>query len=146
MGGFGTGESRAERCRLLAECISRLPADKPRVAGGGFESPLEVLDAVSAGVDVIDACYPYTLSRDRFASTFVFRWPELADDADMAVDTDGFVSRAGAPADGSHIGDGTKLLLSEPAFARDTRALVPGCTCYACTDHSRAYGTMQLRG
>uniref|UniRef100_A0A7S1G9J2 Queuine tRNA-ribosyltransferase accessory subunit 2 n=1 Tax=Bicosoecida sp. CB-2014 TaxID=1486930 RepID=A0A7S1G9J2_9STRA len=147
LGGFGMGESAAQRAELLQLTISKLPATKPRVVVGA-ETPLEALEAVAAGVDVVDAVYPYLLARDRFASTFDFTWPALDAAADDMVVDAAAAPRApearppvptSAERDTEPLGDGVKLLLSESAFARDTRPLVPGCTCYTCTDHTRAY-------
>ena len=36
-------------------------------------------------------------------------------------------------------GDGTKFNVRDRAFSRDPRPLVPGCTCYTCRNHNRAY-------
>ena len=33
----------------------------------------------------------------------------------------------------------TKLHVQDPSWATDSRPLKPGCTCYTCTTHTRAY-------
>ncbi|MES1908797.1 MAG: hypothetical protein MHM6MM_001667 [Cercozoa sp. M6MM] len=69
VGGLECGETRAERQRLLQQVVSRLPAEMPRMMNSSGH-PLDVLDAVEAGIDLIDCAWPHELTKQGLFATF----------------------------------------------------------------------------
>ncbi|MEE2677983.1 MAG: tRNA guanosine(34) transglycosylase Tgt [Myxococcota bacterium] len=56
-GGLGLGEERAARCDMVAATQAELPATAPRYLMG-LGKPADLLDGVSAGVDLFDCVLP----------------------------------------------------------------------------------------
>ena len=71
LGGFGTGEDPKDRPELLQMSINELPENKPRIING-IESPLEILQAIGSGIDMIHSAYPYRMAKEGLAIRF---WP-----------------------------------------------------------------------
>lgn len=62
IGGLGTGESPgAKRGALLDAALKPLPRNKPRHVAG-VSSPLEVLDLINKGVDLVDNSFCHTVT------------------------------------------------------------------------------------
>lgn len=59
--GLGLGETRRQRLESIEAAVSALPEDGVRVLAG-VGDPMSVLEAVAAGVDVIDTDWPETLA------------------------------------------------------------------------------------
>lgn len=57
IGGLSIGESRSEMMKMIALTTSIVPQKKP-VYLMGVGSPLELLDSISAGVDIFDSVFP----------------------------------------------------------------------------------------
>ncbi|KAA0146510.1 hypothetical protein FNF27_08186 [Cafeteria roenbergensis] len=72
LAGMGLGETRAERAASLAAAVEAMPAHLPRVLVGPGDV-LSVLDAIRAGVDVIDTDWPETLAS--FGHALTMRLP-----------------------------------------------------------------------
>eukprot|EP00455_Lapot_gusevi_P050075 TRINITY_DN7207_c0_g1_i10.p1 TRINITY_DN7207_c0_g1~~TRINITY_DN7207_c0_g1_i10.p1 ORF type:complete len:386 (-),score=61.15 TRINITY_DN7207_c0_g1_i10:112-1269(-) len=153
LGGFGLGETAQLRYSLIDVILSELPENKPRsIALPGL--PEEVLDCVSRGVDLIEGMYPYMLTEQGFAAIFPLNPAIHANEEqkDSAADakepdqkrprhqTDPTTSiqdaQPSAPPSPLTIGS---LNLRDKQYARDTRPFLPGCSCFACTNHTRAY-------
>ena len=62
LGGLGIGESDQELEKMVDLCTAILPADKPRYAMG-IGKPLQILEAVSLGLDCFDSIYPTQTAR-----------------------------------------------------------------------------------
>lgn len=122
LGGFGTGEAPSARAELLQACCGTLPAHMPRHVAG-LNSPEEILDAVACGVDLFDGGYAHAATAQGCALLFPVE-PHDGCGGDTAV----------APGT-----DGVKANLRALAFRVDSRPLCPGCTCFACGRHTRAY-------
>ena len=56
-GGLGLGEAATRRCELVAETHAELPEASPRYLMG-LGRPLDLVDAVAAGVDLFDCVLP----------------------------------------------------------------------------------------
>jgi queuine tRNA-ribosyltransferase subunit QTRTD1 len=126
--GFGTGESPEEADAALRAAVGPLPPGLPRLMCGLAGGPQRLLDAVVGGADLFDDAYVVRCSEMGYALTFAIAPPTAgADGGGSGVDA------AGAA------GDGHKLHLRADACAEDTRPLLPGCGCYACARHTRAY-------
>lgn len=69
IGGLSIGEPRETTYSVLKESVSLLPEDKPRYLMG-VGSPLEMIKAVSIGVDIFDSAYPTRNARHSTAYTY----------------------------------------------------------------------------
>lgn len=114
LGGFCCGESPEERRHMVQVVLECLPQDKPRMLSG-LLGPVEILDMILLGVDLLDSPYPYRLTRLGNASVY---------DVDISLPPRNL---------------GNKLNLRDKQNERDDRVLLQGCTCYTCTNHHRAY-------
>ena len=68
VGGLSVGEPRAERSRVLAHCAPRLPPDKPRYLMG-MGTPEDIIEGVSAGIDMFDCVLPTRNARNGWLFT-----------------------------------------------------------------------------
>ena len=107
------GLAEADRAAYLGRVVPLLPAAKPRLACG-HDGPLEVLQLVAAGVDLVTGEYPLREALQGFALAFAFEGPGRA------------------PAE-------PKINLRDKRWARCTEALVEGCGCVTCRRHSKGY-------
>lgn len=111
---------------LVSGCVNSLPADKLRIAFGAY-APATLLRLVAAGVDLFDNSYAYLATRNACALTFA-----VDDDVNVSVTENEkiAVDRLRRPYD---------LDLGEVKYKVDFTPLLDGCTCLACTKHTRAY-------
>jgi queuine tRNA-ribosyltransferase len=63
LGGLSVGEDRAIRERVVRETVRFLPADKPRYLMG-VGKPQDILDGVTAGIDMFDCVLPTRNARN----------------------------------------------------------------------------------
>ncbi len=73
VGGLSVGEPAAERSRILAHTVPRLPARQPRYLMG-MGTPEDIVEAVSAGVDMLDCVLPTRNARNGWLFT---RWGDV---------------------------------------------------------------------
>ncbi|KAK9903160.1 hypothetical protein M0R45_001172 [Rubus argutus] len=123
IGGFGLGESMDERPALLNAVTDILEEEKPRLVSG-LGLPEEVLQGVSAGIDIFDSTYIYHLTLGGFALTFPLDGVET------------YVSAFQLTNIGS---DQTKINLRATIYRKDTSPIVENCNCYTCQNHTKAY-------
>lgn len=116
--GLASGLSSAEQLAILKSVTDKLPKSVPIVADG-MGTPLRVLSGVAAGVDVFESGYPVRLSRLGQGCTFVLD-PLARNDKNTTAQP-------------------TKINLWDLKYKLDPKPVLPGCTCYACSNHSRAY-------
>jgi len=69
LGGFSVGEPREVAAPVLAAAAAALPADRPRYLMG-VGTPRDFLDAVAAGVDMMDCVLPTRNARHALALTW----------------------------------------------------------------------------
>ncbi len=69
LGGFCVGEPRELMFELLSQVVEFLPADKPRYLMGVGE-PLDLIEAVAAGVEMFDCVVPTRHGRNGLAYTW----------------------------------------------------------------------------
>ncbi|KDO23471.1 hypothetical protein SPRG_11394 [Saprolegnia parasitica CBS 223.65] len=112
--GFGGGETAAFREETLVQYQTQVPTSLPRILLN-VGQPLEVLASVSLGVDAFLSSYPLLVTKFSYAMVF---W--IGDASTEAMET-------------------TKINLRDKQYERDAKPLLPGCTCFACARHSRAY-------
>ena len=159
VGSLGAGETPGTHRRsLLHASIEPLPVDKPRYLAGLACGPLDVLDAIEAGVDMVDASFCHQCTTQGYALTFPLKPPSSTSD-DSEEETKGKGKRkrtaldekdAGKDRDAPYVeedaarrlltgGDAFKTNLWALAYRADKRPLLPGCQCLACTRYMRAY-------
>jgi queuine tRNA-ribosyltransferase len=68
IGGLAVGEPKEDRSRILAHAAPKLPADKPRYLMG-MGTPEDIIEAVSAGVDMFDCVLPTRNARNGWLFT-----------------------------------------------------------------------------
>jgi len=68
IGGLSVGEPKADRSRILAHTAPRLPSDRPRYLMG-MGTPEDIVEAVSAGIDMFDCVLPTRNARNGWLFT-----------------------------------------------------------------------------
>jgi queuine tRNA-ribosyltransferase len=68
VGGLAVGEPKDDRSRILAHIVPRLPADTPRYLMG-MGTPEDIIEAVSAGIDMFDCVLPTRNARNGWLFT-----------------------------------------------------------------------------
>jgi queuine tRNA-ribosyltransferase len=68
IGGLSVGESKRDKRRILAHTAPRLPADKPRYLMG-VGTPEDIVEAVTAGIDMFDCVLPTRNARNGWLFT-----------------------------------------------------------------------------
>jgi len=160
VGSLGAGETPGTHRRsLLHASIEPLPVDKPRYLAGLACGPLDVLDAIEAGVDMVDSSFCHQCTTQGYALTFPLKPPNSSTSDDSEEETKGKGKRkrtlvdekdAGKDRDAPYVeedaarrlltgGDAFKTNLWALAYRADKRPLLPGCQCLACTRYMRAY-------
>ena len=130
VGGLGTGESPQQRAEIIELVLKDVPADKGRMVSS-VGTPEEVLAAVSQGIDLFDVSYIADLTAGGYALNFPTTPEEDAKNASEKDKSADEAALAGC--------DDTKMNLWAAAYRTDTRPLVPGCSCLACSAHTRGY-------
>ena len=134
--GICSGESSEERDNILSTILPLLPDEKCR-AISSVTSPLDILNAIHHGVDVIQSDYATVLSNLCYASVF-----------SIPNSRSGLVSSATRNIEdwrpkfspcGTQVAAPSKLNLRDKQFERDQQPLLIGCTCYTCKHYMRAY-------
>ena len=62
IGGLAVGEPREDMYRILDYIVEKCPEDKPRYLMGVGE-PVDMLNAVESGIDMMDCVQPTRLAR-----------------------------------------------------------------------------------
>ena len=73
VGGLSVGEPKQDRRRILAHTVPQLPAARPRYLMG-MGTPEDIVEAVSAGVDMFDCVLPTRNARNGWLFT---RWGDV---------------------------------------------------------------------
>jgi len=130
--GLGSGEDEEKRTDIIDATLSFLPSALPRVLSNSSTlggNPADVLRAVSQGIDLFEVSYPYTLTLMGQAAVWGFE----------EMDEQGNIKWAGGEKGNSVGSSSSKLILSDPIYARDARPILEGCQCFTCRNHTRAY-------
>ena len=73
VGGLSVGEPKPDRSRILAHIVPQLPPDRPRYLMG-MGTPEDIVEAVGAGVDMLDCVLPTRNARNGWLFT---RWGDV---------------------------------------------------------------------
>ncbi|XP_014789636.1 queuine tRNA-ribosyltransferase accessory subunit 2 isoform X3 [Octopus bimaculoides] len=106
---------------VLSHVINNLPEDKPRLMQSLW-TPAKVLEAVEQGIDIFDSSYPYLATERGAALVFSFQSTKSLKESN---------NRAGLKS--------FEIALSDPDYAEDFSPILDNCTCYSCTNFTRAY-------
>lgn len=99
--------------QVVQHTVNLLPIDKIRVSMGCW-NPTTVLDLIELGVDVFDSSYPYIITEQSQALTFMC-------DHDTCGNNQCVMS------------------IAEKRYADDFSPICKKCECLACQNHTRAY-------
>ena len=168
IGSMGAGETPGEhRQSLLRASIEPTPWDKPRYVAG-LGAPLDVLDALESGVDLVEASFCHQCTTQGYALTFPVKPPpttngagglkkrkrcdgkdgderheRVAEDEERVAEDEERVAEDGEEEDANRRlltgGDAFKSNMWALAYRADKRPLLPGCECYTCERYMRAY-------
>jgi queuine tRNA-ribosyltransferase subunit QTRTD1 len=116
--GLGLRESDSFRNETLRAVNSQLPKTKFRYASGSVSTPVEILQAVESGIDIVDTTFVNQLTAVGMALVF-----------DVG---DGNSSNMAGTS--TSISSNMSLNLWQTEYVNDQRPLKPGCTCYACSN------------
>ena len=134
LGCLGLGENPSDRLAAVRDVVARLPSEGVRIVTG-VGAPLEVIDLVASGIDVVDSDYTSQLTSLGYAACFQYDASDnsSADGSSSNSDGSSSSSSSGSEEGAPLLGDRTKIPLRDKRYARDTRPLVPGCTCFSCS-------------
>ena len=161
IGSMGAGETPGEhRQSLLRASIEPTPWDKPRYVAG-LGAPLDVLDALESGVDLVEASFCHQCTTQGYALTFPVKPPPKTNGAggskkrkrrdgkdgderhERVAEDEERVAEDGEEEDAERRlltgGDAFKSNMWALAYRADKRPLLPGCECYTCERYMRAY-------
>lgn len=130
VGGLGTGESPEQRAEIIQVAFKNVPPEKVRMVSS-VGTPEEVLMAVSQGIDLFDISFVLDATAGGYALTF-----PIEEDSNNTENGILYNEYERAANSGS---DDTKINLWAVAYKKDSRPLVPGCSCLACISHTRGY-------
>ena len=68
IGGLSVGEPKDERARMVAHVVPRMPAERPRYLMG-MGTPEDIVEAVGAGIDMLDCVLPTRNARNGWLFT-----------------------------------------------------------------------------
>ena len=68
IGGLSVGEPKEERARIVAHIVPRMPAARPRYLMG-MGTPEDIIEAVGAGIDMLDCVLPTRNARNGWLFT-----------------------------------------------------------------------------
>ncbi|KAL6071213.1 Queuine tRNA-ribosyltransferase subunit qtrtd1 [Balamuthia mandrillaris] len=127
LGGFGLGESPSERANTIKSLLEELPSSKPRLIS--LEgSPVEVLECIELGMDLINTTYPDILANTGYGLVFPL-------DVDSILAATQQREKTGL----NDIQDPMKINLRDQRYELMSRPVVDGCQCYTCRNHTVAY-------
>ncbi|XP_055896182.1 queuine tRNA-ribosyltransferase accessory subunit 2-like isoform X1 [Biomphalaria glabrata] len=115
--------------KILSFTLEHLPTDKPRIMETVW-SPLQVIKAFKLGVDVFSSAYPHILTEKGLALVSDYSLPPLSQPAKLELQT------ANAKNEETN---GLYIDLHNSRYSEDFGSILPGCSCYACTNFTRAY-------
>ncbi len=113
IGGLAVGEPREEMYQTLSELVELMPADKPRYLMG-VGKPEEIVQAVKYGVDMFDCVIP--TRHARHGQLFAFK---------NRTSLEGEFYEA--------------INITNEKFSADFTPIDPGCSCFTCKHHTKAY-------
>jgi len=118
LGGLGYSESISARGRVIEAITSVLPEALPRFLPLGDGSPIEVLQAVLLGVDVLEVCYPVQAAAQGCALIFSCEMP-IDWESDATADAEALRSLIPAPSPPAAVDAVTEVAAPTEVVAAD---------------------------
>ena len=120
IGGETVGFDMPMTVQVIQWIQDLLPVAKPRYTMGVGMSPQDLIDVVAEGIDMFDCVAPTRNARHGalYSGEMVARGDWFQ-----------FISPY----------EGGRIQIKKACFANDDLPVMPGCLCYTCTHHSRAY-------
>ncbi len=120
LGGETIGFNMEKTVEVIRWVHALLPDDKPRYTMGVGMSPQDLLDVVAEGIDMFDCVAPTRNARHGalYCGELVKKnnWFKFESEHAQA-----------------------RIQIKKACFADDLSPIMPGCACYTCTHHSRAF-------
>jgi queuine tRNA-ribosyltransferase len=120
IGGETIGFNMKKTVDVIRWVREYLPEDKPRYTMGVGMSPKDLLEVVAEGIDMFDCVAP-----TRNARHGALYCGELVKEGNWLR----FASEH----------NNERIQITKSCFANDLSPIMPGCTCYTCQHHSRAF-------
>lgn len=120
LGGETVGFDMAKTVEVIRWVHEFLPEEKPRYSMGVGMSPQDLLDVVAEGIDMFDCVAP--TRNARHGALFC---GELKPKDHWLTFESAY--------------QGARIQIKKAEFSADLDPIMPGCTCYTCTHHSRAF-------
>ncbi|MDF1678779.1 MAG: tRNA guanosine(34) transglycosylase Tgt [Legionellaceae bacterium] len=120
LGGETIGFDMAKTVEVIRWVHALLPEEKPRYTMGVGMSPQDLLDVVAEGIDMFDCVAPTRNARHGALYS-------------------GELVRHGHWFSFESAHQGARIQIKKACFADDLLPIMPGCACYTCTHHSRAF-------
>jgi queuine tRNA-ribosyltransferase len=120
IGGESIGYNMERTMEILSWVQALLPRDKPRYSMGVGLSPQDLVDVVSAGIDIFDCVAP--TRNARHGSLY-----------------SGRIARAGDWLCWESSERNGRIDIGKAQYAHDQRPISEDCTCITCSNHSRSY-------
>tara|TARA_Y100000588_G_C14147288_1_gene878944 strand:- start:64 stop:1230 length:1167 start_codon:yes stop_codon:yes gene_type:complete len=126
IGGETIGFDMRKTAEVLSWVSDILPENKPRYTMGVGMSPQDLLDVVKEGVDMFDCVAP-----TRNARHGALYCGEIRPENDWLVFQSDYKNE--------------RIQIKKQEFASDMNPIMPGCECFTCKTHSRAYMHMLFK-
>ena len=120
IGGQTIGFNMETTLQVIRWIRSYLPPQKPRYTMGVGMSPQDLLEVVAEGIDMFDCVAP--TRNARHGALYC-----------------GEIVREGNWLRFSSSYENQRLQIKKACFANDLQPIMPGCNCYTCKQHSRAF-------
>ncbi len=124
IGGLSVGEEKKRMLETIEQMDNLLPKEKPRYLMGVGE-PLDFLEAIYRGVDMMDCVLPTRLARHG-AAWIIFKDSRSQDWLSELIHDRGQGWR------------GRRVDITGARFQADAQPLMPGCSCLCCRTYTRA--------
>ena len=120
LGGETIGFDMPKTVEVIRWVHDILPEEKPRYSMGVGMSPQDLLDVVAEGIDMFDCVAPTRNARHGalYCGKLVSKNHWLAFESDYP---------------------GARIQIKKACFSEDLEPIMPGCKCYTCTHHTRAF-------
>ncbi|MCX7116272.1 MAG: tRNA guanosine(34) transglycosylase Tgt [Gammaproteobacteria bacterium] len=120
LGGESIGFDMSATVDIIQSVYPQLPKEKPRYTMGVGMSPQDLLDVIEQGIDMFDCVAPTRNARHGalYCGKVVEAGPWLRFESEY---------------------EQGRLQIKKAMFANDSQPIQPGCTCWTCEHHSRAY-------
>ncbi len=120
LGGETVGFDMPKTVEVIRWVYELLPEEKPRYTMGVGMSPQDLVDVVSEGIDMFDCVAPTRNARHGalYCGELVRKDKWFSFESEYK---------------------GERIQIKKACFADDLAPIMPGCACYTCTHHSRAF-------